>query len=585
MTYDNFCEELKRYSLERLISFRDACQACLDILIEQGIADGETWGNSTPNLYEELYIPYYNKSQAIEAEVKIRQDEINLIEGVYDINYVLVKEGLQTYIIREKNNIQKMLDFQNYLGDELWFEFCSYRREDKLTNDNYISDSLDNARLFKRALEFMEFAKNEIYKAAELQHSITTNLKNLLAIKKFKPLVVQFENGNWIRVQVDNQIYKLRLVDYEIDYDNFDNISVGFSDVMKIKTGISDVKSVLSQASSMASSYSATQREANKGAKSNVVVNDWLENGLDATNTKIVSGASGQTQTWDSHGLLFREYDEITGEYSDEQMRIINSTIAVTDDNWKSTKTAIGKFYYTDPADPNAGLKTAYGINGEAIIGQLLIGQKLGIYNNSGSLSFDDNGFVVKNANNTVTIDPNDTSIFTIKNNDNYILHFNDEGDLVIQGDILATHLTLLDGSEIEGIQAESVSGLANVAISGKYEDLIEKPTFAKVATSGNYNDLSNKPDYTAKFDNPTNNNSATVGQIIVKQENGSMWTSLSNTVVNNGTNAVTQKAVYDYALNKNQGVENSGKLLYVDNDGKISLISIEELSALLNIS
>ena len=36
---------------------------------------------------------------------------------------------------------------------------------------------------------------------------------------------------------------------------------------------------------------------------------------------------------------------------------------------------------------------------------------------------------------------------------------------------------------------------LANVATTGEYNDLLNKPTLANVATSGSYNDLSDKPD------------------------------------------------------------------------------------------
>ena len=176
LEYDVFCEELKKYSLNCLTSFHDACQACIDILIEQGVADSATWSGSDPNLYNDLYDPYYQKLKAIESELKIRQDEINLIDGVYDLDGVLIQSGLYTYLNDVKDEIQKELDFQNYLGNVLWLEFCAYRREDKYSNDNYISDGLSNIEIFEKALEFIKVAKNELYKSAELQHSISCSL-------------------------------------------------------------------------------------------------------------------------------------------------------------------------------------------------------------------------------------------------------------------------------------------------------------------------------------------------------------------------------------------------------------------------
>lgn len=472
--YDDFCAELKKYALNPLVGFRDACQACIDILIEQGVGNGNTWADtdegSESNLYENLYIPYYDKLMAIEAEIKVREDEISIILGVHDSDGNLVTNGLQTNIEECKSQIQDALNFELYLGNELWLEFCAYRREDKYLNDNYISDGLNNAELFKRALEFFEVAENEIYKSSELQHSISTTLNNLLAISKFKPLIKSFKVGNWIRVQIDNKIYKLRLLEYDINFGNFNNISVEFSDVTKIKNGITDVQNVISQTSSMASSYSSVKRQASQGEKSNTVLNDWVENGLNTTQTKIVSSVD-ESQLWGKNGFWCRQYDPITNTYSDEQIKIINSTIAITDNNWKTTKTAIGKFYYTDPHTGNE--KSAYGVNAEAIVGKLLIGEQLDITNNNGTLEFGTDGLVVENDVNTVAINPSSESIFNISNNAGNIFSLNEKGELVIIGNVTASSLTLLDGTKIE---SDNITGLSDVAISGDYDDLNNKP-------------------------------------------------------------------------------------------------------------
>lgn len=494
--YADFCKELKKYALNPLIAFREACQSCIDILIEQGIGSGDTWGNtqegSESNLYENLYTPYYKKLMAVDAEIKVRENEINIILGKYDLDGNLIAKGLQTILEHYKTRTQNSLNFERHLGNELWLEFCAYRRDDKYSNDNYISDGLNNAKLFKKAFEFIEVAENEIYKSSELQHSISTTLKNLLSIPKFRPLVNSFKTGNWIRAKIDNRICKLRLLEYKIDFGDFDNIPVEFSDVVKIKNGIADVKSVLSQASSMSSSYNAVQRQASQGEKSNVILNNWIDNGLNATNTKII-GTENQNQVWDKNGILCREYNPITETYSDEQLKIINSTIAITDNNWESTKTAIGKFYYEDlnPSSETYGkLISAYGVNGETIVGKLLIGEQLNISNDDKTLEFGKDGLVVEDDTNTVTINPSADSIINIKKDSSNIFSIDENGDLVIVGKI-----TLLDGSSISG---SSMNGLADVAISGSYNDLKDKPNLATVATTGSYNDLKNKPTLSA---------------------------------------------------------------------------------------
>lgn len=360
-SYSDFCAELKKYALNPLDGFHKACQSCIDILIEQGVGEEEN------DLYDGLYLPYYNKLKAIESEMQVRENEINIVTDV------------QTEIEKRQTEVRNELDFKKYLGDKLWIEFCSYRRDDVYSNDNYISDGLDNAEIFERAMEFFESAENEIFKSSELQNSISTTLNNLLAIPKFKSLVEHFKVGNWLRVQVDDSIFKLRLLEYNINYGDFNNISVEFSDVVKIKNGITDVQSILDQAKSMATSYDSVQRQATKGNEAKESVDSWLSEGLNSALVRI-TGNDNEDISLDRNGLLCRSYDDITGAYSPEQFRLTHNIMAYTTDNWKTVSAALGKhdYVYFDDSDIKqtatdygltAKFVTAGYINGSQIIG------------------------------------------------------------------------------------------------------------------------------------------------------------------------------------------------------------------------
>ena len=398
--YDDFCVELKKYALNPLISFHDACQSCLDILIEQGVGSSDSWGStesgSEGNLYEKLYTPYLNKLRAIEAEMKVRENEVNLILGVYNSSGRLTKEGMQTNIEEIKLQIQNELNFEKYLGEDLWLQFCAYRREDKYSNPNYISDGLNNAELFERALQFYEVAENEIFKSSELQHSISATLNNLLAIPKFKSLVESFEVGNWIRVQVDDYIYKLRLVEYEISYGDFKTISVKFSDVAKTKSGYSDLEDILNNASSMATSYDSIQRQANLGNEARDMIRQWLNDGLDASLIQIQNN-DNEDIVINNTGLVGRSYSDITEEYSPEQVRLTHNVMAFTDDNWETVTQAIGKHKHTyydegknefiDAVDygMSANFVTAGVVSGSQIIGGNIYSDNYSVTNETGS--------------------------------------------------------------------------------------------------------------------------------------------------------------------------------------------------------
>lgn len=427
-----FIAELKKYSLSRLTSFYDNCQSCIDVLIEQGIADKKTWADKSPNLYETLYLPYYNKLGYISAEMKIRESEIATIIGRRDSFGRLLSDGLQTLLDSERNKIQMILDFESYIGKDLLLEFAAYRREDVYKNDNYISDGLNNAELFNNAREFLSVAQKEIYKSATLQHSISATLKNLLVMKEFSPIVDYFEVGNWLRIRVDDKIYKLRLIEYEIDFTDLSNLATVFSDVTSIQDGLTDLDSILNQASSISTSYGSTMRQAKKGSESKSWMDNWVQKGLDATNVKIISNADNQHQTWDSHGMLFREYDSINDKYNDCQLKIINSTLAVTDDNWKTIRTAVGGFYYYDPV--TGELTYAYGINAEVLIGKMVLGESLGIYSENNSLTFDRNGLSITNGTNSFVVNPNSEKLLSLSNKKEEVLWADNTGNLNFKG-------------------------------------------------------------------------------------------------------------------------------------------------------
>lgn len=387
MELDEFKKELTKYCLTRLESFLDACQSCVDILTTQEVSDKNTWSNNTQkNLYDDLYLPYLRKLRAIEYEIHVRSNEIDVV-----LNF-------QNQIIDTRNAIQDELNIKSYLGDKLWLELCSYRMEDKYSNSNYVSDGLDNAEQFKRANEFLKVARNEIYKSAEKQHSISTSLRNLLSLDKFEKLIDHFEVGNWIRIRVDKIVYKLRLISYELSYDDNgevipDEITVDFSDVLKTANGLSDQQSIIKSAVSMASSYDYVQRQASQSVKTKQQLNRWKDSGFSVEDIKIITDAENQSITYDKHGLLCREYLPITDDYDDRQLKIINRGLYLTDDNWETSRAGIGDFTFYNPKTQQ--IEESYGIVADTIIGSLVLSENVGIYNKNNSMTLDEDGLVI----------------------------------------------------------------------------------------------------------------------------------------------------------------------------------------------
>ena len=436
-----FEAELEKYCLVSLQSFYDACRTCIDILIEQGVADRKTWADQHPDLYTELYLPYYNKMSALEAEMKTRENEIAVIAGTHDEDGALDTSGIQTIMDDARTTIQAALNFEGFLGTDLWLEFVAYRRESTYSNTNYISDGLNTGDLFDRALEFIEVARKEIYKSATKQHSLSASLKNLLVMREFAPITDSFAVGNWIRVKIDDAVYRLRLINYSIDFDDLDGISVEFSDVERYADGVSDSESVLQQAASMATTYDTVSRQAGQGQSGKKQLDGWVENGLALTKMKIVDNADNQNVTWDSHGLLCREYLPILDSYSDKQLKIINRGLYLTDDGWLTSKAGIGDFTYFNPKTQK--MESAYGVIADTLIGSMVLSEDVGIYNKNNSITLNEDGLVItadatEEGANTMamtvqrkTLDENGDEVLT------KVLYLDANGNLVFTGSVL----------------------------------------------------------------------------------------------------------------------------------------------------
>lgn len=385
-----FVVEIQKYCLTSLISFHDACQACLDILLENGVANQSEWALAQQDLYTQLYKPYYDKLIALETEMQTRESEIALITGRTDENGGVTEDGVETLIQAANDEVHAALDFEAFVGETLYKEMAAYRREDTYENDNFISDGLNNDELVRNALEFIARAEVDIYKSAQLQHSISATLKNLLVIREFAPIVDAFEVGNWLSIRVDDEVHRLRLLSYEIDFDNLDELNVEFSDVSETIDGISDAESIFKSAASIATSYEAVKRQAAKGDQSQDTLARFGRQGMPLTAIKIVDDAEEQNISIDSHGILARRLDPITEVYGDMQLRVTNTGVYITRDNWESASAAIGRFKYYDPADGVA--KTDYGVVANTLIGNYVLAGDIGVFNEAGSVRINEDG-------------------------------------------------------------------------------------------------------------------------------------------------------------------------------------------------
>lgn len=410
---DNYCRV-------QLKSIYDGYESCVSIL-------SDLMSKNDSIVAKELSTKYVTIRNIAQKCLKDREAQVSAYREEIDD------------LTAQQEEFQANLNFEKYLGADLFKVFCMYRRDGEYSNENYISDGKSDSEILQIAQELLQVAEQEIKKACVLQLSITTDLNNLLAIPAFEPLYDSFSLYNYIRVWVDDKLYKLRL--FAIDYDSSspDKIQVTFADNIKCVDGnITELQNMYKSVTSIASSYSATMRQAESGEKAKNEVANLMNNGLNAALMQVKNSKNNEVTLGD-YGLLCREMTD-DGIYSDKQLRLIGKGLYITDDNWQSLRACIG-----ETTDNN------YGVIADTLIGNLIAGNKLIISNDSGTVKITGDGINIEGGylkleKNDCSVeidpmqlkDPNNQKIMSIDANGDNIFHINRNGDGYFKGKIEA---------------------------------------------------------------------------------------------------------------------------------------------------
>lgn len=414
--YNKLVNYFQKYSLNRLKSFYDGYEACLAILTGPQVL------NNNSSIFDSLYSTYKLRRDAVYDVYQIREKEVEKQNKVIE------------QIESEMQYIQESADFKSYLDKidkSYWKLFNSYRREDVYQNDNYVSDGLTDGEILAKCKELLDYAQYQLSMACQLQRTCTVDLNNLLVMDEFKPFWDKFAIYNYIRVETDNEILKLRLMDIDIDFDNIDKLNVTFAENISGNGNVAnDIPSIIKQASSIASSYNSTKLQSSQGKKAFNQVGNWIAEGLNAAQTTIANSDNNQV-TLNNYGILLKSMTE-EGNYGDFQTKLIGEGIYFTQDNWKTVSCALGTIYIDG--------KLTSGVIGQNIIGKLIAGETLYLTNDKGTVLIDGDtakftditiDYVDKNGN-RVKIGGASDRIFSISSNGSEVLYFNNVSNKMV---------------------------------------------------------------------------------------------------------------------------------------------------------
>lgn len=473
-----------RYGLEFLESRRDSYQTQDELFCAQGM-------NKPQSLNYNLYKANLELLNSVKAEIVVRESEIEMAQNEWNA------------IDNELIAIQDLFDMNKWFTVDEWKILDSYVIEETYSNDNYGAvNNTDEAELFSMEKELYDKAWEDLFKKCRPQYQYSATLANILTIPEFKEFIPYFELGNFIRMETDyDAVIKLRIISFTVDYSSTQTISVTFSDAIRVKEVYDDISSIQAQANSAAMSFQFNKTQYDNSVKQGNFVAEMRKYGLDVATTAI-HNSSNQVQTWDSTGITFRQWNDERQDYEPEMAKIINNMMVFSDDSMQSVRMGIGKIFL-----PNG--ESAYGFNGELVLGKLFLGEYLTLENDSGTYKFDDMGFSASNGKNTVKIQPNNSGeLFSIYKWSDKQAYIDSDGNVHFKGDITGatgTFSGLLSGGSINignGSFTVDKDGLFSLA-GGKLKFDGNKMTFSSDVILS-WNQISDTDNVANRNDIPT---------------------------------------------------------------------------------
>ena len=219
-------------------------------------------------------------------------------------------------------------------------------------------------------------AKGRLERVSRPTQEFSVDVENFIFIKEFSEWSEQLETGCLINVELDtNDVAALFLSNITINYDDhslnmtfgnrfnkfdpkslFDNM---LGDISKSANTLNYIKEIL---------YPIKNGEFNAMKEALQTSRNLTMNAaLSSTNEEVVIDSSGYT------GRRMRP----DGGYDPNQIKITGRNVVFTDDAWKTCKLAIGELSFGDGS-------SAYGVNAETIIGDIIVGHNIHIINDEG---------------------------------------------------------------------------------------------------------------------------------------------------------------------------------------------------------
>lgn len=349
---------VEKYTLETLISELSNAMSIeqKDVAILEFF--DEIWDQLGRTPLESLYLQPYKKIESTNTEAGWNDiSNINywsyypvtlviksLEEEIEDRKAIIVKYQEQYNALQTENNeiANKTSIYNNFTHEQL-VRLSPFLREDEYTDDNFLETDSDTIEmLMNTKRELLECGRIELAKLCEPKLEFSMDMANIYALIEFEPIIHQFQLGNLINVVIrPDYIKKARLLQVNINFDDFSDFSCEFGELTSLRTPSSIHADLLANAIAAGSSVASNQSYWEKGADLATSTDIKIQNGLLGAIDGIYN--ADKSVLIDNHGILLRQVLD-NGEYSPYQIWLTNNNILVSTDSFDSAQTGIGVF-------------------------------------------------------------------------------------------------------------------------------------------------------------------------------------------------------------------------------------------------
>lgn len=244
----------------------------------------------------------------------------------------------------------------------------------------YFTTSVTEYQSLSVEMELFDYAADVLDDLSTPTYEFSVDTGNFLFAQEFEPFRDQLELGCAIHLRIsDDRVVTPILIGLDMDFGNLDKLSLTFSNRFKLHDSVNTLKDMLEMGYSAGRSLDTSKYIYGRTVEKTAQVSKFMSESLDVAKNAIVN-AQNQSVVIDGAGIHVRGKDG----NSQYQLRMINNMIAMTDDNWKHAKLAIGLFGAEGAGgvdDDGKPINQYWGVNADVIGGKLIVGNNLIIEN------------------------------------------------------------------------------------------------------------------------------------------------------------------------------------------------------------